>query len=52
MKKTYNTPEMVVVKMVISNHLLQVSGTDIKGDAPGSAVGLSRETDFWGDEDY
>lgn len=52
MKKTYNTPEMVVVKMVISTHLLEVSGNGIKGNAPDNAVGLSRETDFWGDEDY
>ena len=51
MKKIYIQPEMEVVKIAISSHLLEASGTGIKGDAPEDAEGLSRQGRFWDEED-
>lgn len=51
MKKIYSKPEVNVVVMEIKNHLMEASGTDIKGDAPSNAEGLSRQGRFWDEED-
>lgn len=52
MKKIYSKPEVNVVVMEIKNHLMEASGTDIKGDAPTGAYGLSRGSGrFWDEED-
>lgn len=49
MKKTYMKPATQIVKVEIEHNLL--TGSEIKGNAPDGAEGLSRQGRFWDEED-
>lgn len=51
MKKIYNNPSTRVVKIRSTHHLMQASGTGMKGTASSGREVLSRENSWWDDEE-